>query len=355
MKVLALTRYGRLGASSRVRFFQYLPAFSAMGIDVHVEPLLRDDYIKRLYGNQPTNWHEIISDYLRQAVKLFWSRKFDLIWIEKEIFPNFPAWFERVLAVSGVNYVADYDDAIFHSYDLSSNPIKKLLSKKIDSVMRHASLVLCGNKYLADRALSAGARHVEIVPTVIDLCNYVVNPKHSHRHIVIGWIGSPVTAKYLDVVVPALRLLASEFPIQLRVIGANPTFSDLNFDCRAWTEASEVSEIQGCDIGVMPLIDSPWERGKCGYKLIQYMACGLPVVASPVGVNQEIVKHGRNGFLAEVTDEWLAALRLLCADIERRHAIGFQGRKLVEQNYSLQVTAPRLAALFHEMNKENLL
>lgn len=346
MRVLALSRYGRLGASSRMRIYQYESILQAVGIEVEVSPLLSDDYIKRLYAKQAMNWFEVFRDYLMQAVKLLHAKKFDLLWIEKELFPNLPAWFEQALCALGIRYVVDYDDAIFHNYDLNPHLTKRFLTDKIDKVMRNSALVVCGNAYLAERARLAGARHIEIIPTVIDLDRYrVVSPILRDR-LVIGWIGSLSTAKYLDIVAPALKMLASEFSLQLRVIGAQFACPGLDVDCRPWTEDSEVSEIQDFDIGIMPLTDSPWERGKCGYKLIQYMACGKPVVASPVGVNQEIVGDDINGYLASTVDDWVHAFRELFLNAQKRADMGAQGRRFVEERYCLQVTAPRLTQLF---------
>lgn len=346
MRVLALSRYGRLGASSRMRIYQYVPVLQAMGIEVEVSLLLSDNYIRRLYAGQATNWLGVFHDYLMRTVRLLSAKKFDLLWIEKELFPNLPAWFEQALRALNVRYVVDYDDAIFHNYDLSPHPAKRLLIDKIDKVMRHSALVVCGNAYLAERAHAAGARHVEIIPTVIDLERYEVGGPLSRDHFVIGWIGSPSTAKYLDLVAPALKALAAEFPLRLRVIGARFSWPGLDVDCRSWKEDSEAEEIQDFDIGIMPLIDSSWERGKCGYKLIQCMACGKPVIASPVGVNREIVVDGVNGYLASTGDEWIRAFRALLLDAQNRAAMGAQGRGFVEEKYCLQVTAPRLAQLF---------
>jgi glycosyltransferase involved in cell wall biosynthesis len=348
VRVLALTRYGRLGASSRLRIYQYSPALRSLGIDVEVSPLLSDDYLTRLYSKQAQSWPRILGNYLSRLQKLFGARKFDLLWIEKELFPHLPASFERLLAAVGIRYVVDYDDAIFHNYDLSTNFLKRALRTKIDTIMRGSMLVMTGNSYLADRARQAGADRVEIVPTVIDLEHYRTPPVGEHDHLVVGWIGSPATVKYLEAVAPAMRRLAAEMPLQLRVVGAHFESPGLDVVCEIWTEASEVRQISGFDIGIMPLSDSPWERGKCGYKLIQYMACGLSVVASPVGVNEQIVQHGDNGFLAATEDEWLAALRNLGADRRLRKRMGQNARWVAENKYSMQVTAPRVAGMLRE-------
>lgn len=349
MKVLALTRYDHLGASSRLRIYQYVPLLQAMGINIQVSPLLRDEYLKRLYAKQPTNWLAIFADYFTQALKLLNAKKFDLLWIEKELFPNLPAWFEQALHTLGIKYVVDYDDAVFHNYDLSSHPAKQFLRNKIDLVMRNSALVVCGNNYLAERAYSAEAKHIEIIPTVIDIERYAVTSEKNDSKLIVGWIGSWSTAKYLEIIVPALQILATEFPLQLRLIGADFAAPDLDIDCRLWSENAEAREIQQFDVGIMPLLDEPWERGKCGYKLIQYMACGKAVIASPVGVNQEIVKQGINGYLSSSIDEWVQAFRVLFLNKQQREAMGAVGREWVEKKYCVQITAPHLAQLFHKV------
>jgi glycosyltransferase involved in cell wall biosynthesis len=163
---------------------------------------------------------------------------------------------------------------------------------------------------------------------------------------VVGWIGSPTTAPYTLRLENPLLELGAKTPAVMRLVGANPLpFRSLQPEYIAWSEANEVEQIAGFDVGVMPLDDAPWERGKCGYKLIQYMACGLPVIASPVGVNRELVRHGENGYLAETEDEWRQALFALGSNPELRARMGRKGRSLVESSYCTRVTAPRLIAL----------
>lgn len=346
LKVLALTRYGRAGASSRIRFLQFLPHLEQYGVVVDIAPLLRDAYLARLYAGGGRAVLEIASDYLRRIAQLFKVKQYDLLWIEKELFPDLPSWIETWLNRLGIRYVVDYDDAIFHNYDLSRNPLRHALAGKIDSVMRSASVVVCGNSYLAERALRSGSRAVEILPTVVDLDRYSVRSAGASPVVTIGWIGSPATAKYLALIAPSLKLLAERFPLRLCVVGANPVMEGVEVESRPWSELTEVPDIQSFDIGIMPLEDSPWERGKCGYKLVQYMACGIPVVGSPVGVNQEIVRHGENGYLASAQDEWVRALSDLIADRVRRTRMGGVGRGLVEREYCVQVVAPKLEQVF---------
>jgi len=166
----------------------------------------------------------------------------------------------------------------------------------------------------------------------------------------IVWIGSPSTVRYLQLLHNPLQDLAKLQPFVFRIIGGGAVaIPGVQVEVMPWAENTEVENITTCDVGVMPLVDSPWEQGKCGYKLIQYMACGLPVVASGVGVNPEIVQQGVNGFLANTSDEWVAALYKLLTDKSLSCQMGLAGRLRVESQYCLQVTGPKLAGLLRQV------
>jgi glycosyltransferase involved in cell wall biosynthesis len=356
MRVLLLSRYGRLGASSRVRSYQYQPYLRAAGIEVTAAPLFDDFYLEYLYGHAARSFTALPRAALRRLQHLLTTTRYDLLWVEYELFPWAPALLERLLAASGQRYVVEFDDAVFHRYDRHhSVVVRQLLGRKIDVVMRKAAAVIAGNPYLAARARVAGARRIEHLPSVIDLDRYPLAAEQaSDRPFTIGWIGSPATAIYLHAIAPALREVCADGGTRVRLIGAPSSFElpGIAVEHRVWVEAREAEEIQAFDIGIMPLPNGPWERGKCGYKLIQYMACGKAVVASPVGVNEQIVAAPAAGLLASNTAEWTSALRQLRADRDLRAAMGREGRRRVEQGYSLQVMAPRLAALFHELAPE---
>ncbi|RLC12255.1 MAG: glycosyltransferase family 1 protein [Deltaproteobacteria bacterium] len=347
MKVFLLSRYGPLGASSRIRSYQYLPYLKAHGIDVTVSPLLGNDYLRKFYSGRVNHRNARLAPYSQRLIKLLKSRRFDLLWIEKELFPWLPSWCEMLIARLGIPYIVDYDDAIFHSYDTHSNIfVRKFLGNKIDTVMRNAALVTAGNEYLMARAEKAGARRVEYLPTVIDLKRYSVKDNTKNSVFTIGWIGSPMTVKYLEMIRPVFSEWDKKNNACLVIIGDDSFKLDgINVEYRSWSHESEVSDIQTFDVGIMPLPNNLWEKGKCGYKLIQYMACGKPVIASPVGVNSKIVEHGVNGFLASSKKEWIESLELLYADPERRYEMGKEGRRKVENNYCVQITAPRLLDL----------
>jgi len=354
MRVLALTRYERLGSSSRVRFYQYFAHLKEQGVEITCAPFFTDDYVRSLYTGKATSFAAVLRAYLQRVSVLIKSMRFEIFWVEKELFPWLPAWLEGLLSTRKIPYVVDYDDAVYHRYDLHpSSLVRAVLGHKIDRVMREAALVVVGNEYLGERARQAGAKRVEYLPSVVDVSRYVIKDSSlSASPVRIGWIGSPVTAPYLDGIREAVNQLSREALVQLVLIGTGniDPFPDLQTQLQPWSEESELSIARFFDIGIMPLVDGPFERGKCGYKLVQYMAAGLPVVASPVGVNSQIVTPDI-GYLANTTPEWLDALRKLGSDAELRLKMGQSGRQRAEQMYNLQRTAPQLLNLLSSVRR----
>ncbi len=346
MRVLALTRYASLGASSRLRILQYRNRLAEDGIELVEAPFFNDDYIRAMYrGNRDIL--SVAAAFSRRVKTLIGQRAPDAIWLEKEALPWIPWFVEKAFLPQSVPLIVDYDDAVFHRYDSHDfSAVRFMYGRKIDAIMARADIVVVGNRYLADRAKKAGAKDVEIIPTVVNHQRYLEAMESAGGQVRIGWIGSPNTAKYLNFVAPVFRQLASSSPIEFHAIGARQDqLPDQNMKAVPWSEASEVAELGQLMVGIMPLPDEPWERGKCGYKLIQYMACGLPVVASPVGVNSEIVLHGKTGFLARTESEWMDALKRLICNRPLRNSMGAAGRALVESKYSVDVQLPRLETL----------
>ncbi|PHQ26780.1 glycosyl transferase family 1 [Marinobacter guineae] len=351
MKILLLSKYSRKGASTRLRSLQYLPFLEAEGFQITVSSLFDDQYLDLLYKHGKRAPLRTVMLYVRRLFVLLSVFRYDLIWIEKEIFPYLPALAERILHWLGKRYVVDYDDAIFHNYDLSGNSVlRRALGRKIDVVMRYARCVVAGNDYLAGRAKTAGAVRVELVPTVVDATRYNSNESSPAAKPVIGWIGSPSTQSYVVGMARALTSLCQKHNARLLLVGASDDivseFPGLDVEVVPWSEAFEAELIAQMDIGIMPLSDGPWEKGKCGYKLIQYMAGGIPVIASPVGVNVDIVGANQCGLLAANTAEWEVALDKLLESPAQRLQLGKAGRKAVETQYSLAVQAPVLAGIF---------
>ncbi len=348
MKILLLTRYGQIGASSRYRMHQFLPALSNFDIEVSCFPLLDDNYLESRYANQTYPSSKVLFTYLKRIAHLFTLGKYDLLWIQNELFPYLPAWVELLISLK-IPYVVDYDDAIFHRYDQHSSPlVRYMLGNKIDLVMRHASLVIAGNHYLANHAELAGAKRVEILPTVIDLEKYSPVVESDNSIFTIGWIGSPSTTKYLENIQQSLKQICQEGGAQVTTIGAaNLSLDGVPITAKPWHSDTELHDLCQFDVGIMPLTETPWERGKCGFKLIQYMACGIPTVGSPVGINKEIIQHGKTGFQALSSEDWVKYLLRLKSDKILRQRLGQAGRRIVKSTYSLQAILPRLVNLLY--------
>ena len=327
-----------------MRFEQFVPGLAEEGIDVTVAPLLSDAYLERRYAGRGPDLLDVARSYAARAADALRGR-YDVVWLEKEALPWVPAAIERALS-RAAPLVVDLDDAWFHRYDAHPSAlVRALLGHKLDAVMRRASIVVAGNAYIAERARRAGARRVEVLPTVVDSQRYASVDAGADRPFTIGWIGTPLTAGYLAAIAPALR----EVGARLVAIGAGPLALDgVPVETPAWSEEAEASAIALFDAGIMPLPDSPWERGKCAYKLIQYMASGKPVVASPVGVNRDLLADGAAGFLADDTASWSRALGTLRDDPTLRRRMGEAGRRLVATSYDLRSALPRLAAILRE-------
>lgn len=347
MRLLLLTRYGRLGASSRLRAFQYLPYLEERGFEITTFSFFPDTHQEELYAGRSHPWSSVIKAYVLRLWRLLRAAAFDVVWIEYELFPWLPALAERILTRLGIPYVVDYDDPIFHRYDLHINPlVRRLLGKKVDVIMRRAHTVIVGNDYLGERARLAGARRIESLPTVVDVDRYRTSSTRKDDLFTIGWIGSGSTVKYLSLIAPVLADFCQSDRARVVVVGARDVaLRGVPVETKPWSEGTEVDDILTFDVGIMPLPDEPWERGKCGYKLIQYMASARPVIASPVGANSQIVESGVNGFLAKTDEEWTAALHTLSKGPELRRRFGEAGRRKVEAEYCTRVTAPRLAAI----------
>jgi glycosyltransferase involved in cell wall biosynthesis len=351
--VLMLSRHEPEAASSRLRTFQYLPYLRASGAAVTVVPFFDTAYLRHLYGSGGhRRGPDVLAAYARRLRALTTVRRHSVVWVEKEVFPFLPASFERLLGWLGRPWVVDYDDATFHTYDRHrSAMVRWALGRKLAPLLRDATAVTVGNTYLETQLRGLGARHVVRVPTVVDITRY---PRRDRplRDIAaplrIGWIGTPATSKYLPMLREPLAAAARHYRIVLVTIGASPLDDfPVPVEPHAWSSESEAALLASLDVGVMPLPDEPWERGKCGYKLIQYMASGLPVVASPVGVNTDIVTP-EVGVLARTAAEWANALGTLAGDPEYCRALGVSGRARVEHAYSLQVVAARVVGVLRQ-------
>lgn len=347
--ILLLSRYGRKGPSSRVRHYNYIPALERAGFHVTIAPLLDNEYLDRFFRGERSRPQALMNVYWRRLLQLFTARRYSLIWIEKEALPWLPAACERVF-FGRRPYVIDFDDPWYLRYATHRNPaVRLMLGRKFETIAAHAKVVTTGSAALAEWAKSAEASRVIEIPPAVDIERYPLLPL-PEGPFTIGWIGTPWNDEYIRLVGEPLAHLHTRYGARLRIIGGRKGFSlpNVSVDHVPWSEEEEGRELARCHVGIMPLADGPWERGKCGYKLIQYMAAARPAVASPVGASKSIVVPGKTGFIASSAEEWINTLSGLANDRERARTVGLAARQRAEAIYSLKFSAPKLVEIIQE-------
>jgi glycosyltransferase involved in cell wall biosynthesis len=347
--MLALSPFPEQAAGTRFRISHYVPYLEAHGFEVTFDAFFTSSFFRLLYEKR---------QYVQKALRfgglalhrlaaVAGAGRYDLVFIYREAFPVGPPLVERYLAERGVPIVLDFDDAIYLSNTSEANRFAASLKyvKKVSTIVGLSTRVIVGNDYLAQYARAHNSA-VTMIPTCVDTTRFV--PRTRARPAgpaTVGWIGSPTTTPYLANLEPVLRAVAAQRSFVLRVSGAAEPFEMAGVDVRIepWSLTREVELFNTCDIGVYPLTDDEWARGKCGFKAIQFMACGVPVIASPVGVNRDIIQDGVNGFLAATPDEWIRKLGRLLDEPELCARFAEAGRRTVDECYSLRVHAPHFA------------
>ncbi|MFT5539999.1 MAG: glycosyltransferase involved in cell wall biosynthesis, partial [Alphaproteobacteria bacterium] len=320
---------------------------------VDVVPFLFDDYLFRLYQTKRRSLAAVVAAYFRRIAFLLRRGQYDIIWLEKEVIPYMPFWMECLLLGNGAPIVVDYDDAIYHTYDLSPLwPVRTLLRGKIPSIMAHASVVTTGNEYIAEFARNAGAKRIEIIPTCVDLTRYLPSAHRQDEEFRIGWIGTPSSFRYLEHVIEPIRRFCGERRAELLIIGTEEMrMPDVPFRVVPWSEEDETRHLSEIDVGIMPLIDEPWAHGKCGYKIVQYMAASKPVIVSPSPANNSMLEGSGAGVIARSDDDWYNALNMLYEDPVRAREMGMRGYKEVETKYVYDVVATDLADIMISLTR----
>jgi glycosyltransferase involved in cell wall biosynthesis len=342
IKVLALSLYGPQAASPRYRLTQYNPGLREHGIDLQFKSLFGDDYIPRSFAGETYPHRNLLRDYLKRVALLLRQNRYDIAILHLELFPLLPGIIEaRLLRIP---YIYDFDDAFFLKYRASRfRPFSYILKDKFDPVVSRAAAVTAGNQYLLDYARRWNS-DVRLLPTVIDTDLYKYAPNKRDGVFTIGWNGSPSTSVYLPTLAQPLAALAREGPVRFVVVaGRCPPIEGVDVVHLPWNEDTEVGIVNTYDVGVMPLFDDEWAKGKCALKLLQYMACGVPVVASPVGANLDVV-NAACGFFADNPDAWLDSLRRLRDDLLLRRSMGELGRRRIENLYSLRSALPTMVS-----------
>ena len=351
IRVLALVPYptGR-APGQRYRIEQWAPFLRREGVHVTLSPFLSQRGMGVLYEPEhlAVKAWETLRGYLSRFAEALKPTSADVIFVYREAALLGPAWIEWLLALRRP-LVFDFDDAIYLGDTSQANAWSRRLKSvtKVETICRAARHVTVGNEFLA-RYAKDRAREVTVIPSTIDTDVYQIQPRARNRVPVIGWTGSVTTVPYLAALAPALRRLREKQEFELRVIGANIEIEGLAVRCLPWQAESEPDDLRALDVGLMPLPDDEWSRGKCGMKALQYMALGIPPVVSPVGVNTTIVRDGVNGFCASAEEEWIDRIALLLEDEPLRRSLGQEARGTVEESYSARAHAPRVARILTE-------
>lgn len=347
MRVLCLVPYPTLGASNRLRVEQYAPLLRDEGVHLEVSPFLDDATYRVLYvpGHARAKLRAVLRGFLRRIRDVQRAASYDLVLVHREAAPVGPPLVERALARRSVPYVLDFDDAIFLRAVHPANRRWAWLrdpSRVMESA-RLARAVVVGNEYLAARAREWNA-DVTVIPTPVDADRHQPRPRSRRSgSLLLGWVGSSTTAPYLRLLDAPLREVARRRDIVLRVVGGEYTHPDVRVEARPYDLVAEPDEIAEFDIGLLPEPDDEWTRGKGAFKALLYMATAVPVVASRVGVNPDVVGDGISGVCVDGASDWAEAIERLGEDSALRERMGAAGRARVEELYSLRVQAPRLA------------
>jgi glycosyltransferase involved in cell wall biosynthesis len=333
----------------RFRHEQYLPYLKANGFELSFSPLLSaaDDRVMYKPGHILQKGIIFLKNVRRRFVDSLKAKRFDIIFIYREAFFTGTTWFEREMKASGAKFIFDFDDSIWLPSVSEGNRKLAFLKNpsKTSVIIAMSDLVFAGNQHLAEYAKRFNPRTV-IVPTTVDTDEYdpARYPKHDNGDgtvtpVVIGWSGSPTTIPHFEQAIPALLQVKEKYGsrIEFRVMGdGNYRNEALGIQGVAWTREGEVPMLNTFDIGLMPLPDDEWSKGKCGLKGLVYMAMEVPALMSPVGVNVDIVQDGENGYLPRNTAQWVERISELVENPELRQRLGQAGRQTVVEKYSVR-------------------
>lgn len=339
----------------RYRIEQWRPYLGQEGISVELVPFADTRLLGLLYqpGRLAAKAAMMAAALVRRLAHVATVASYDAVFIYRAACPAGPAVLERAIALLPRPVLFDFDDAIHLLHTSAANQRFGWLKcpAKTATICRLSTHVIVGNAYLADYARQYNPR-VSIIPSSIDLEHYQPTQKRAtHGRIIVGWMGSSTSQTYLELFAPTLRRVARRRDVEIRVISdRKPTLPEVPFVWRPWSAETEVEELRHFDIGIMPMPDDQWARGKCALKALQYMAMGVPTVCSAVGTNREVIQHGENGLLATTPEDWLGHLQALIEHAQLRERLGSAGRKTVEASYSMR----RCAALFARVVREVL-
>ena len=362
IRVLGLSLFGRRGASSRYRLYQYIPHLAKRGIRVDVRPLIGDSAYARLLGIRRTNrlvrpllkLFLVVRSMLARLIHVLGAGPYDLVLIQKDVLPSA---YLLILRIMGKKLIFDLDDALFEKHPTISPSLFsldrlffELRKRSLNRVLSQAAAVIVTAPYLA-RYVKKLNPQVHIITGPIDCASAGPVEVPAHSGVVVGWIGSPVTTRFVRDILGALREVQQRHEeVSFDMVGASEFCADgLDLRFLEWSDEEEAVLLSRFDIGIMPLSSDNWSKGKGGLKILQYFAMGIPVVCSPVGINAELVTDGETGFLARDSDEWVEKLSILVRDEELRRRMGEAGRRIVRTRYDLKNAVDRMEAIVREV------
>lgn len=364
LRVLFLPLYPETMPSSRLRVYQYLPYLRRWGIEGTVCPALPEPWFSKFYFSS-SKWVHFLQytlEALQNLRRIGQARKYDLIFIQKGILCTNLRGFDRLVGKALPRVVFDLDDSIYGRNLIEfSWPILKRLQdpKQTEKISALSTTVIVGNAYLKERALQYN-KNVYLIPTPVDTNRFAPRQtrlKRAGEEVVIGWMGIAGTLGWVRSLEGVFRELSRRYPIRIKLItrveGEAFDLPETRFNLVPWSYETELQEMEEIDIGVAPLPDTEWSKGKCSLKLLQYMSLGLPSVSSRVGMNCEVIEEGIDGFLATDPDEWIQKLSQLIEDPSLRERMGRKAREKVVRSYSLDHTAPLLAKVLKNGSCEN--
>ncbi|MBL4587213.1 MAG: glycosyltransferase [Flavobacteriales bacterium] len=342
--------------SQRFRFEQYIDYLKDNGYDCKHVFLLNQARDKTFYSSEKHFGKALVLlNSLWILIRESFFKKYDIVFVQREAFMLGTPYFEKRFAKRS-KLIFDLDDSIWRQQTGEIKSNNKLLyflkdPNKTKDIIKTAHTVFAGNQYLADYALQSN-KNVKIIPTTIDTVIYAVIPKREDKKVCIGWSGSFSTIIHFEFVVKALTTLKEKYGdrIYFKVIG-DGTYKNENLGIQGipWVKKTEIEDFSEIDIGLMPLPDDEWTKGKCALKGLQYMSLGIPCIMSPIGVNRDIIEDGVNGFLASTNEEWIERLSKLIESFELRQKVGAAGRKTVEDGFSVQANKPLYLKYFKEL------
>lgn len=357
--VLCLHRPNR-SPSQRFRIEEFLPYLEKHGYSFDYSYLLneKDDRIFYRPGHAVQKGLIVMRSIWKRWRNVLNAGQYDLAFVQREAFMLGTSWFEKKVSAK-IPLIFDFDDAIWMQNVSEANKSLSFLknANKTSDIISHSAMIFAGNQYLADYARGFN-KNVFIVPSTIDTDIYKPPVKPAgQQQVCIGWSGSFSTVQHFATAIPALKKIKDKYGegVRFKIIG-DPNYYCEELDTKGvkWAAATEVQDLYDIDIGIMPLPDDEWAKGKCGMKGLQYMGVGIPTLMSPVGVNTQIITDGVNGYLPSSEEEWVNRLSQLIENEQLRNTIGNAGRETIVKKYSVDAWKTRYLEYFNQLtNKEN--